>query len=287
MKLVRHGQPGEERPGVLLDNSTLLDVGDLIHDYDASFFERDGCMKLRDIITDKAASLPIYEIGSVRLGSPVATPSKIICFGLNYAAHSQEFTQKNEAPAEPALFLKAPSALSGPDDNILIPRDMHKLDYEIELAVIIGARGRYISKGHAAQFIAGYSLMCDVSERTMQLEMGGQWTKGKSHDSFAPLGPCMVTSDEFGDPQSKLLTLKVNGETRQSDTSASMLHDVYTLVSYASRFMTLMPGDIISTGSPAGVAMGRPEQDYLLPGDIVELSCPEIGTSRHLVVPCP
>ncbi len=282
MKLIRFGEPGRERPGIIAENGSLWDVSSRFGDYDAHFFASGG-MRLIRAYTDEGmpGATPVSQ-GS-RLGPPVAMPSKIVCAGLNYRAHSNEFAHSQ--PTEPALFLKAPSALAGPDDVIIRPPDSEKLDYEVELAIVIGKRASHIDLVEAGEYIAGYTLMCDVSERAMQLEHGGQWTKGKSYDSFAPLGPCLVSPEGFPPADKLHLWLKVNGEIRQSDFASSMIWSVPQLISYASRFMTLLPGDILSTGSPSGVAMGREgENAYLKDGDTVEMGCEPIGQCRHRVV---
>jgi 2-keto-4-pentenoate hydratase/2-oxohepta-3-ene-1,7-dioic acid hydratase in catechol pathway len=221
--------------------------------------------------------------GSERLGPCVARPSKIVCIGLNYADHARETGQK--IPAEPILFFKATTALAGPDDDLVLPRGSVKTDWEAELAVVVGRRARYVAPEDALQHVAGYALHNDYSERQDPLERLGQWSKGKSHDTYAPLGPFLATPDEAGDVRQLAMWLAVNGETRQRSSTAQMVYDVPTLVSYISRFMTLLPGDVISTGTPPGVGHGQDPPVYLKPGDVVELGIDGLGRQRQRVVP--
>jgi 2,4-didehydro-3-deoxy-L-rhamnonate hydrolase len=285
MKLIRFGEPGRERPGLLLPDGTRLDASGFGADYDEAFFGGGGPDRLRAWLDGPGARAPRVDPG-VRLGPPVARPSKIVCIGLNYRDHAAETGAA--IPGEPVIFFKATTALVGPDDDLVIPRGAGKVDWEVELAVVIGARARYVSRERAAGHVAGYALHNDYSERAFQLERGGQWSKGKSADTFAPLGPCLATPDEVADPQRLDLWLKVNGELRQRGTTANMVFDVPTLVSYLSEFMTLLPGDVISTGTPAGVGLGmKPEPVYLRPGDVVELGIDGLGQSRQRVVAYP
>lgn len=280
MKLIRFGEAGKETPGVLLDNQTRVDTSTCTPDYDEQFFASDGLARLQHWLKQHASSAPRVPAG-VRLGPPVARPSKIVCIGLNFRDHAQE--SKMEIPREPVLFFKSTTSLAGPDDPVVIPRGGTKLDWEVELAIVIARKGTYIPKEQAHQYIAGYALHNDYSERSFQLERGGQWVKGKSADSFAPLGPWLVTPDEMIDVGKSGMWLKVNGEFRQKGTTANMIFDVPTLVSYVSDFMTLLPGDIISTGTPAGVGLGMHPPSYLKPGDVVELGINGLGISRQVV----
>ena len=219
---------------------------------------------------------------SVRLGAPLARPSKIVCVGLNYAKHAEESGM--EPPKEPVLFFKATSAIVGPNDNIIIPKGSIKTDWEVELAVVIGAKASYVSKADALSHVAGYVLHNDVSEREFQIERSGQWVKGKSCDTFAPLGPFIATTDEIADPNERNLWLKLNGQTMQNSSTEDFIFNVQELISYISQFMTLLPGDIISTGTPFGVGLGLNPPKYLVPGDEVELGIDGLGVSKQKVV---
>jgi 2-keto-4-pentenoate hydratase/2-oxohepta-3-ene-1,7-dioic acid hydratase in catechol pathway len=278
MKLIRFGAPGRERPGVLLDDGRRIDAGAFGSDWDEAFFGGDGVERLRRWVEREAAGAPV--VGDrERLGPPIARPSKIVCVGLNFRDHAAESNQA--LPSEPVLFFKATSALAGPDDDVRIPRGSTKTDWEVELAVVIGKRASYVEKQDAMTHVAGYVLHNDYSEREFQIERGGQWVKGKSCDTFAPLGPFLATADEIPDPHALRMWLKVNGETKQNGTSAEMVFDVPTLVSYISGFMTLLPGDVISTGTPAGVGLGHRPPVYLRDGDVVELGIDGLGTQRQ------
>jgi 2,4-diketo-3-deoxy-L-fuconate hydrolase len=282
MKLLRWGEPGRERPGVELPDSRRIDVSAVTGDFDEAFFAGDGVAALRDWVAREGAHAPTIR-PDIRLGPPLARPSKIVCIGLNYRDHAAESGM--EIPAEPVLFFKATSSMVGPNDDLIIPRGATKVDWEVELAVVIGARTAYVDPADAASRIAGFVLHNDYSERAFQLERGGQWVKGKSADTFAPLGPWLVTPDDLAEPHGLGMWLTVNGEVRQRSTTANMIFDVYTLVSYVSQFMSLLPGDIITTGTPAGVALGmKPEPQYLKAGDVVELGIDGLGVSRQLVV---
>jgi 2,4-diketo-3-deoxy-L-fuconate hydrolase len=281
MKLIRVGEPGEERPAVLLQDSTRLDVSAFIRDYDESFFADRGLVHLNEWLEKNGSSAP--RIGhSVRLGPPIARPSKIVCIGLNFRDHARE--SKMEIPSEPVIFFKSTTSLVGPQDDLVIPKNGSKVDWEVELAVIVGRRASYVGRDDAVECVAGYALHNDYSERAFQLERGGQWVKGKSADTFAPLGPFLATHDEVPDVHGLGMWLKVNGEYRQRSSTSEMIFDVPTLVSYVSQFMTLLPGDIISTGTPAGVALGMKPPQYLKPGDVVELGIDQLGESRQRVV---
>ncbi len=254
MKLIRFGEPGKEKPGVLLDDGTRVDVSGFGSDYDEAFFGNDGLAALRRWL-ERNGSAQARVGSSVRLGPPICRPSKIVCIGLNFHDHAAESGM--EIPREPVIFFKATTSLAGPNDPVVIPRNATKVDWEVELAVILGRKASYVSKERAHEFVAGYALHNDYSERSFQLERGGQWVKGKSADTFAPLGPFLATPDEIPNPDRLGMWLKVNGAIRQKSTTANMIFDVPTLVSYISQFMALLPGDVISTGTPGGV--GRAE----------------------------
>jgi 2-keto-4-pentenoate hydratase/2-oxohepta-3-ene-1,7-dioic acid hydratase in catechol pathway len=285
MKLARYGAPGAERPAVLLDDGTRIDVSSQVRDYDEGFFAGDALDELRQwVAADRAAAPRIAP--TARIGAPIARPSKIVCIGLNFRDHAAESAM--ELPKEPVIFFKATTAIAGPNDPVRIPRGGTKLDWEVELAVVIGRTASYVDERRALAHVAGYVLHNDYSERTFQLERGGQWVKGKSADTFAPIGPFLATRDDVPDPQALGMWLTVNGETRQRGTTATMVFGVATLVSYVSQFMTLLPGDVISTGTPAGVALGmKPAPVFLQPGDVVELGIDGLGQSRQEVVAAP
>ena len=282
MKLIRFGPPGQERPGVQLEDGTRLDASGAVRDYDEGFFGGDGLDSLAAWLRHSAATAPRVPPGT-RLGCPLARPSKIVCIGLNYRDHAAE--SGANVPKEPVVFFKATTSLVGPDDPVMIPRNAKKLDWEVELAVVIGRRASYVPKENALNHVAGYVLHNDYSEREFQLERGGQWVKGKSADTFAPMGPFLATRDEIPDAQQLDMWLTVNGETRQKSNTSQMIFDVATLVSYLSDFMTLLPGDVISTGTPAGVGLGiKPEPRYLRAGDVVELGVSGLGQARQQVI---
>jgi 2-keto-4-pentenoate hydratase/2-oxohepta-3-ene-1,7-dioic acid hydratase in catechol pathway len=282
MKLARFGKPGLETPGVITEDGTRLDASGFVRDYDEAFFGGDGPRALGAWLKDKGAAAPRVP-GGTRLGPPLARPSKIVCIGLNFSDHAAE--SKMDLPKEPVMFFKATTALVGPDDPLVIPRGGTKVDWEVELAVVIGAKAQYVDEARALDHVAGYALHNDYSERAFQLERGGQWVKGKSCDTFAPIGPFLATRDEIPDPQALGMWLTVNGVTRQKGTTANMVFGVANLVSYVSQFMTLLPGDVISTGTPAGVGLGiKPEPVYLKPGDVVELGVDGLGRSRQEVI---
>ena len=281
MKLIRFGDPGKERPGVLLGEDTRLDVSSFGTDYDENFFSNGAFSQLQLWLRTHAESAPRIP-ASVRLGPPICRPSKIVCIGLNFRDHAAE--SRMELPAEPVIFFKSTTSVVGPNDDVVIPRNAEKVDWEVELAVVIGKKALYIDKQQAMEFVAGYVLHNDYSERSFQLERGGQWVKGKSADTFAPLGPFMATVDEIPNPQNLAMWLTVNGEYQQKSTTAQMIFDVPTLVSYVSQFMTLLPGDIISTGTPAGVGLGMRPPRYLKAGDVVELGIECLGQSRQKII---
>jgi 2,4-didehydro-3-deoxy-L-rhamnonate hydrolase len=283
MKLIRVGAPGREKPGVLAADGTRLDVSGFAAEYDEAFFAHGGLDRLAEWVGRNEKAIPRAD-AAARLGPPIPRPSKIICIGLNFRDHAAETGA--EIPKEPVIFFKASTALVGPNDPLVMPRSATKVDWEVELAIVIGREARYVDEADALAHVAGYALHNDYSERTFQLERGGQWVKGKSADTFAPLGPFLATRDEIPDPQSLGMWLKVNGETRQRSSTSNMVFGVVALVSYLSQFMTLLPGDVISTGTPGGVGMGmKPAPVYLKPGDVVELGIDGLGESRQLVVP--
>lgn len=281
MKLIRFGDPEHEQPGILRKDGKRLDVSGFGEDFDRSFFYNDGLNRLNEWLQLHQASCPIIP-ETVRLGPPVKDPSKIICVGLNYAQHAKESGM--QVPAEPVLFFKATSAICGPNDNVVIPKNSVKTDWEVELAVVIGKRANYITETESMDYVAGYVLHNDYSEREFQLERSGQWVKGKSCDTFAPLGPFLATKDEIADPHQLSLWLKVNEELMQHSNTADLVYKIPTLVSYISQFMTLLPGDIISTGTPFGVGMGLNPPRYLKPGDVVELGIDGLGTAKQIAV---
>jgi 2,4-diketo-3-deoxy-L-fuconate hydrolase len=282
MRLFRFGPAGQEKPGVLTTAGHALDVSAFGEDYDEKFFAADGLTRLRAWLDAQAATCPRVP-AETRLGPCVARPSKLVAIGLNYRAHGSETGLGT--PTEPVFFLKAPSAICGPHDEVILPRNATKLDYEAELAFVIGRRASYVPEAEALGYVAGYTILNDYSERAFQLERGGQWTKGKSADTFAPLGPYLTPAAAVPDPQDLPIWLKVNGELRQNGTTADMLFALPKLISYVSEFMTLLPGDIITTGSPAGSGVGLHPPQFLQAGDVVELSIGELGVQRQRIVP--
>lgn len=279
MKLVRFGDQGKEQTGILIED-VLYDTSVLGVDYNEDFFASDGLSRLQQIVASKE-SLKVVPSG-VRKSSPVARPSKIICIGLNYALHAKE---TNAAiPPEPVVFFKSTSALAGPDDDIIIPRNSEKTDYEVELAVVIGKKASYVAESTAMEYVAGYLLHNDYSERAFQLERSGQWVKGKSADTFAPMGPFLATKDEIPDPQDLRLWLKVNGVMLQDSNTNDMVFKIPFLIHYLSQFMTLLPGDVISTGTPFGVGLGFDPPRYLKPGDEVELGIDGLGVQQQKII---
>jgi 2-keto-4-pentenoate hydratase/2-oxohepta-3-ene-1,7-dioic acid hydratase in catechol pathway len=280
MKLIRFGPPGREGPGVQLDDGTRVDCSAFGGDWGETFFEHDGDRRLREWLDKHGQSAPRVD-RTVRLGPALARPSKIVGIGLNYLDHIRE--TKAKTPTEPVLFFKSTTALCGPDDDVLIPRGGTKLDFEIELAIVIGKRAHHVPVEAALEHVFGFVMHNDYSERAFQLERGGQFVKGKSCDTFAPLGPWVSSLDEIPDFQRLPLTLKVNGEVRQRSNTENMLFDVPALVSYTSQFMTLLPGDVISTGTPAGVGLGCDPPRFLKEGDVVEGAIEKLGTARQRV----
>jgi 2,4-didehydro-3-deoxy-L-rhamnonate hydrolase len=280
MKLIRFGAAGKEKPGVII-NDVKYDASAFGEDYNEAFFESDGLSRLKKFVEMNNGKLPQVADGE-RLGSPVARPSKIVCVGLNYAKHARETNAP--IPTEPILFFKSTTALVGPNDDIIIPRDSVKTDWEVELAFVIGKKASYVTEETANEYIAGYCLHNDVSEREFQLERGGTWDKGKGCDTFAPIGPFLATPDEVGDVNKLRLWLKVNDKMMQDGNTDDLIFNVPFLVSYISRFMTLLPGDIISTGTPAGVGLGFNPPVFLKPGDVVELGIEGLGVSKQKVL---
>lgn len=280
MKLIRFGEIGKEKPGIVLDGKHY-DISEHVHDFDESFFETDGIEKLVTLLQEKENFFPEIE-STIRLGSPIARPSKIVCIGLNYASHAKETNAT--PPTEPVIFMKSTTSLCGPFDDVMIPRDSVKTDWEVELAIIIGKRASYVEEAEAMDYVAGYCVHNDVSEREFQLERGGTWDKGKGCDTFAPMGPWMVTKDEVADPHNLRLWLSLNDKKLQDGNTSDFIFNIPHMVSYISRFMTLLPGDVISTGTPAGVGLGFDPPFYLKPGDVMELGIDGLGTAKQHVI---
>ena len=278
MKLVRFGAAGDEKPGVIDEHGNLRDLSAYIEDITAQNLSDE---KLSELSKINLNTLPIMD-KSTRLGACVSGVGKFICIGLNYADHAKEAGM--EVPPEPVIFMKATSAICGPTDPILLPRGSVKTDWEVELAVVIGKKAKYVELEDAMSYVAGYAASNDISERTYQLEGSGHWTKGKSCDSFGPLGPYLVTKDEIPDPQNLSMWLSVNGQKMQDGSTSTMVYGVAFLVHYISKFMSLMPGDIISTGTPPGVGLGMTPPIYLKPGDIVTLGVEGLGEHNQTVI---
>jgi 2-keto-4-pentenoate hydratase/2-oxohepta-3-ene-1,7-dioic acid hydratase in catechol pathway len=278
MKLIRHGTAGAEGPGMVAPDGTMRDLTGLVPDIAGAVLSEAGLAMLRAV---DPAALPAVAPGT-RLGPPVAGIGKVICIGLNYSDHAAETGAK--VPPEPVIFMKATSSVQGPDDPVTIPRGAVKTDWEVELAVVIGTRAKYVDEAAALAHVAGYAVMNDVSERAFQNERAGQWTKGKSCDTFGPLGPWLVTRDEVADPQALPMWLDVNGVKRQRGSTATMVYGVAHLVSYLSQFMTLHPGDVISTGTPPGVGLGMKPPLFLQAGDVMELGIEGLGRQRQVCV---
>lgn len=276
MKLIRFGTINTEKPGVQLTNGIKLDVSSFISDYNEEFFGNNGIEKLKKWLESNLDTCPVVG-DDIRLGSPLSRPSKIVCVGLNYAKHAAESGM--DVPQEPVLFFKASSAIVGPFDDIVIPKGSTKTDWEVELAVVIGKKASYVTEKDAMGHVAGYVLHNDVSERNFQIERSGQWVKGKSCDTFAPIGPFIATPDEIGDPNNLNLWLKLNGEEMQNSSTSDFIFNIQHVVSYISQFMTLLPGDVISTGTPFGVGLGLNPPKYLKDGDVVELGIEGLGIS--------
>jgi 2-keto-4-pentenoate hydratase/2-oxohepta-3-ene-1,7-dioic acid hydratase in catechol pathway len=280
MKLFRFGAKQRERPGLVASDGSLRDVSAIAEDYDERFLESGGLERLASLARDGLEACPLVPKGA-RLGPCIARPCKIVCVGRNYPAHAAETGA--ELPKEPLLFMKAPSALSGPYDDVVLPPGATKADWEVELAVVIGRAARHVSREQALEYVAGFALFNDYTERAFQKERSGQWTKGKSADSFAPIGPYLVTPDAIRAAAVEL-RLSVNGVERQRASTAEMHFDVPTLIAYVSEFMTLLPGDVLSTGTPDGVGMGQRPPLFLAPGDIVEYGAEGLGSARQRVV---
>jgi 2,4-didehydro-3-deoxy-L-rhamnonate hydrolase len=278
MKLIRFGERDNEKPGIYLDGKRY-DVSKQVKDFDEAFFSDGGLDRLKQILQ---GSQHLDEVpNTIRWASPVARPSKIICIGLNYADHAAE--SHMDLPREPVVFFKATSSLVGPNDDLIIPKNSTKTDWEVELAVVIGKKASYVEESEAFNYVAGYCLHNDYSERSFQLERGGQWVKGKSCDSFAPLGPWLATPDEVRDLDNLRLWLTVNGATMQDGSTSNLVFKIPFLISYLSQFMSLLPGDVISTGTPAGVGLGqKPQPLYLKPGDVIELGIDGLGASKQI-----
>ncbi|MFP4342974.1 MAG: fumarylacetoacetate hydrolase family protein [Cyclobacteriaceae bacterium] len=277
MQLFRFGPAGNEKPGINYNNRRI-DVSSFGEDYSESFFANDGLSRLADWLDENSDQCPEVD-DSERLGPPIYRPGKIVCIGLNYSDHAAESNM--ELPREPIIFFKATSSIVGPNDDLIIPKGSEKTDWEVELGVVIGKRASYVSEADAMNYVAGYVLHNDYSERAFQLERSGQWVKGKSCDTFAPLGPYLVTKDEVVDVHNLRLWLRVNGKTKQDGNTSNLIFKVPYLVSYLSQFMSLMPGDIISTGTPAGVGLGFKPPQYLKDGDVVELGIEGLGSSTQ------
>jgi len=278
MKLIRFGAAGQEKPGIQLETGQRLDVSAFGQDYTEVFFGGDGISRLKDWLKKHQAECPTVA-DSVRLGPPLTRPSKIVCVGLNYAQHAAESGMA--VPKQPVLFFKSTSAIVGPNDDVVIPKGSQKTDWEVELAIVIGKKASYVSEADAFDHVAGYVLHNDYSERAFQIEMEGQWCKGKGCDTFAPLGPFIATKDEIKDPNNLHLWLKLNGDMVQDSSTSDFIFNVQEVVSYISQYMTLLPGDIISTGTPFGVGLGFDPPKYLKPGDVVELGIEGLGISKQ------
>jgi 2-keto-4-pentenoate hydratase/2-oxohepta-3-ene-1,7-dioic acid hydratase in catechol pathway len=281
MKLIRWKKGDQILPGIVQDN-VYYGLGNFTEDYNEKFFESGGLERLKNFLKENKSGLLKLD-PRVQLAAPIARPSKIVCIGLNYADHARE--TKAQLPAEPVIFLKSTTAICGPFDPIIIPKNSNKTDWEVELAVVMAKKASYVSEESAMDYVAGYCLHNDVSEREFQIERGGTWDKGKGCDHFAPLGPFLVTKDELPDTSALRLWLTVNGKMMQDGTTANMIFKVPFLISYVSQFMTLLPGDLISTGTPAGVGLGMNPPVYLRAGDIVELGIEGLGSARQELAP--
>jgi 2,4-diketo-3-deoxy-L-fuconate hydrolase len=277
MKLVRYGALGREKPGLIDEAGTLRDLSSVIDDVDAKALGRDGRARIAAIDPRKLPTVA----GQPRFGAPMAHVSKMICVGMNYAEHAAE--THAQVPELPVIFMKATSAIMGPNDDVVIPQDSVKTDWEVELGVVIGETARSVTVENALAHVAGYLVVNDLSERAFQFDHGGQWVKGKSCDTFGPLGPWLVTTDEIADPQNLHLWLEVNGHRYQNGHTRTMIFNVAQLVSHISRYMTLLPGDVISTGTPSGVGLGQKPPVYLRPGDVIELGIDGLGRQRQQV----
>jgi 2-keto-4-pentenoate hydratase/2-oxohepta-3-ene-1,7-dioic acid hydratase in catechol pathway len=282
MRLIRFGTPGRERPGVILPDGTRLDVSEHIQDYTPEFFAAGGLDRLKTLITEHGKECPPAD-RKARLGPPISRPHKFLAIGLNYRKHAQEVGA--EIPKEPIVFTKQTSCICGPNDHVVIPKGSTKLDYEVELAVVMKTKLRYLEKeADAMKYVAGFTICNDVSERNFQLERGPTWTKGKSADTFGPLGPYLTSTEDVSDYANLDLQLKVNGEIRQNSNTNDLIFTVPHLVWYISQFFTLEPGDVITTGTPSGVAQGMKPPRWLRPGDVMELAIAKLGTQTQTVV---
>lgn len=280
MKLIRFGEAGKEKPGILV-NDVRYDASSFGEDYNEAFFDNNGIARLENFIKENSRNLPVVS-DEVRLGPPIARPSKIVCIGLNYAKHAAE--SGAAVPAEPIIFMKSTTSYCGPFDDIVIPKNSVKTDWEVELAFVIGKKASYVDEKDAMEYVAGYCLHNDVSEREFQLERAGSWDKGKGCDTFAPTGPFLATKDEIADVHKLRLWLKLNGKLLQDSNTDDLIFNIPYLVSYISQFMTLLPGDIVSTGTPAGVGLGLKPPVYLKAGDVVELGIDGLGSSSQKAV---
>lgn len=280
MKLIRFGAAGQEKPGVLI-NDKRIDVSSVVTDYNEAFFENDGLAKLEEALKNNTSFPEVSN--DIRLGSPVARPSKIICIGLNYVDHCEETGAA--IPEEPIIFFKSTTSLCGPNDNLIIPKNSDKTDWEVELAFVVGKKASYVAEEDALNYLAGYCLLNDYSERAFQIERGGQWAKGKGCDTFAPLGPVLATADEIKDVNNLSMWLTVNGKKFQNSNTSNLIFKIPFLIHYLSQFMTLLPGDVVSTGTPPGVGLGiKPDPVYIKPGDVIELGIEGLGTSKQVAV---
>jgi 2-keto-4-pentenoate hydratase/2-oxohepta-3-ene-1,7-dioic acid hydratase in catechol pathway len=284
MRLVRIGAVGEERPGALVDEESYVDLSDVVDDFDERFFGAGGLERIRPIVAERVERREgVRPLAGQRIGAPIARPHQILCIGLNYSDHAAETGQA--VPTEPILFTKSPNTLIGPNDDVRIPRGSTKPDWEVELGIVIGRRTSYLdSVEEARDAIAGWVLVNDVSERAFQMERGGQWSKGKSAETFNPAGPWLVTPDEIDDVNTLGMWLDVNGQRRQTGSTSTMIFDPYVIVHHLSQFMVLEPGDLIDTGTPPGVGMGMKPPIWLQPGDVMELGIDGLGTQRQQVV---
>jgi len=281
MKLIRFGEPGKEKPGVLVGEKRY-DLSSVVMDYNEAFFENSGLESLQQIVDNRLGEMPEVSV-SERLGSPVARPSKIICIGLNYVDHCIETNAP--IPTEPIIFFKSTTALCGPNGEVIIPKNSEKTDWEVELAFVMSKKASYVEEADAMDYVAGYCLHNDYSERAFQLERGGQWAKGKGCDTFAPMGPFLATTNEIADVDNLKMWLTVNGKTYQNSNTLNLVFKIPFLVHYLSQFMTLLPGDVISTGTPPGVGLGiKPEPVYIKPGDVIELGIEGLGASKQVAV---
>ena len=284
MYLMRLGPVGSERPVVRMDDSHYLDVSDVVDDFDEAFFGSNGLTRLAEVVRERSTTEQLQEFGEERIGAPIARPHQILCIGLNYSDHAAETGAA--VPDEPILFTKSPNTLIGPNDDVRIPRGSTKLDWEVELGVVIGTRTSYLDSVDAARAaIAGYVVVNDVSERAFQIERGGQWSKGKSAETFNPAGPWLVTPDEIDDVRNLRMWLDVSGVRRQNGSTSTMIFDPYFVVHYLSQFLVLEPGDLIDTGTPPGVGMGMQPQVWLKAGDVIELGIEGLGSQRQTVIP--